>query len=197
MTPFDVYKQYLAIKNHFSKPNYDYFKYAGKSRASIKSFNTRKDKYWFERMSRQKTDDEIKNYYVANFVETDTPDRLWIGEIFRDGEQKYQNWMKRQQSLSYLFKEQSQTIFLDYDLDEIFDTSKTHPIILKKFLSGQITIETMVIYNKIFLYSDIFDIKLKDPVWESVSLKIRKYSPFLNIDIKQYKKYLKEIIGEK
>lgn len=197
MTPFDVYKQYLAIKNHFSKPNYDYFKYAGKSRASIKSFNTRKDKYWFERMSRQKTDDEIKNYYVANFVETDTPDRLWIGEIFRDGEQKYQNWMKRQQSLSYLFKEQSQTIFLDYDLDEIFDTSKTHPIILKKFLSGQITIETMVIYNKIFLYSDKFDKKLKDPVWESVSLKIRKYSPFLNIDIKQYKKYLKTIIGEK
>ena len=197
MTPFDVYKQYLAIKNHFSKPNYDYFKYAGKSRASIKSFNTRKDKYWFERMSRQKTDDEIKNYYVANFVESDTPDRLWIGEIFRDGEQKYQNWMKRQQSLSYLFKEQSQTIFLDYDLDEIFDTSKTHPIILKKFLSGQITIETMVIYNKIFLYSDIFDRKLKDPVWESVSLKIRKYSPFLNIDIKQYKKYLKTIIGEK
>jgi len=197
MTPFDVYKQYLAIKNHFSKPNYDYFKYAGKSRASINSFNTRKDKYWFERMSRQKTDDEIKNYYVANFVESDTPDRLWIGEIFRDGEQKYQNWMKRQQSLSYLFKEQSQTIFLDYDLDEIFDTSKTHPIILKKFLSSQITIETMVIYNKIFLYSDIFDRKLKDPVWESVSLKIRKYSPFLNIDIKQYKKYLKTIIGEK
>lgn len=197
MTPFDVYKQYLAIKNHFSKSNYDYFKYAGKSRASIKSFNTRKDKYWFERMSRQKTDDEIKNYYVANFVDTDTPDRLWIGEIFRDGEQKYQNWVKRQQSLSYLFKEQSQTIFLDYDLDEIFDTSKTHPIILKKFLSGQVTIETMVIYNKIFLYSDIFDRKLKDPVWESVSLKIRKYSPFLNIDIKQYKKYLKTIIGEK
>jgi len=197
MTPFDVYKQYLAIKNHFSKPNYDYFKYAGKSRASINSFNTRKDKYWFERMSRQKTDDEIKNYYVANFVESDTPDRLWIGEIFRDGEQKYQNWMKRQQSLSYLFKEQSQTIFLDYDLDEIFDTSKTHPIILKKFLSSQITIETMVIYNKIFLYSDVFDRRLKDPVWESVSLKIRKYSPFLNIDIKQYKKYLKTIIGEK
>lgn len=197
MTPFDVYKQYLAIKNHFSKPNYDYFKYAGKSRASINSFNTRKDKYWFERMSRQKTDDEIKNYYVANFVESDTPDRLWIGEIFRDGEQKYQNWMKRQQSLSYLFKEQSQNIFLDYDLDEIFDTSKTHPIILKKFLSGQITIETMVIYNKIFLYSKVFDKKLKDPVWESVSLKIKKYSPFLNINIKQYKTYLKNIIGEK
>jgi len=197
MTPFDVYKQYLALKNHFSKPNYDYFKYAGKSRASINSFNTRKDKYWFERMSRQKTDDEIKNYYVANFVESDAPDRLWIGEIFRDGEQKYQNWMKRQQSLSYLFKEQSQTIFLDYDLDEIFDTSKTHPIILKKFLSGQIAIETMVIYNKIFLYSEVFDKKLKDPVWESVSLKIKKYSPFLNIDIKPYKKYLKNIIGEK
>ena len=63
MTPFDAYKTYLALKNHFSKPKYDYFKYAGKSRASIESFNKRKDRYWFERISRQKNDEEIKNFF--------------------------------------------------------------------------------------------------------------------------------------
>ena len=57
MTPFDVYKTYLALKNHFSKPKYDYIKYAGKTRASIEAFNKRKDKYWYEKLSRQKTDE--------------------------------------------------------------------------------------------------------------------------------------------
>jgi len=27
MMPFDVYREYLALKNHFTKDNYDYFKY--------------------------------------------------------------------------------------------------------------------------------------------------------------------------
>ena len=60
MTPFDVYKTYLAFKNHFTKENYDYFKYCGKSRASLDSFHKRKDRYFFERTSRQKNDEEIK-----------------------------------------------------------------------------------------------------------------------------------------
>jgi hypothetical protein len=35
-------------------------------------------------------------------------------------------------------------------------------------------------------------------VWETVSRKLKKYSPFLNIDVQRYRKLLKEIIlGEK
>jgi hypothetical protein len=36
MTPFEVYKKYLALKNHFTKDSYDYFKYGGKVSASVK-----------------------------------------------------------------------------------------------------------------------------------------------------------------
>jgi hypothetical protein len=196
MTPFDAYTQYLAFKNHFSKLKYDYHKYAGKSRASIKSFNERKDKYWFERISRQKSDDEIKNYYLANFVESDTPDRLWIGEIIRDGESKYQQWTKRNQSLSYVFKEQSKEMLSEHNLNELLDCSKQHPIILKRLLSGKICIETLVIWDKILLFGNEFDKKLLDPVWETVSLKIKKYSTFLNIDVCDYKQFLKQIISQ-
>lgn len=197
MTPFEAYTQYLAFKNHFSNPKYDYFKYAGKSRASIESFNKRKDKYWFERLSRQKNDEEIKNYYIANFIESDTPDRIWIGEIIREGEEKYQRWNKRNQSLSYIFKEQSSEMLSSNNLEELFDASKQHPIILKKFLSGKICLETLVIYDKIFLFGKTFDKKLLDPVWESVSLKIKKYSMFLNINVHEYKKILRKILSEK
>ena len=62
------------------------------------------------------------------------------------------------------------------------------------FLSGKINIEILVIWDKIFLFRNIFDKKLLDPVWELVSLKIQKYSPFLNIDVEDYKKVLRNIV---
>ena len=108
MTPFDCYKTYLALKNHFTKPNYDYFKYCGRSRASVQSFHKRKDRYFFEKMSRQKSDDEIKAYFVANFIQCTDPSKLWIGEIIASGEENYTNWQKRIQSLTYMFKTESE-----------------------------------------------------------------------------------------
>ena len=67
--------------------------------------------------------------------------------------------------------------------------AKGHPIVLKKFLGGNISIESMVIYDRILGYGKDFDQKLDDPVWKTVSRRVRKYSPFLNIDVFRYKKY--------
>jgi hypothetical protein len=194
MTPFDAYKTYLALKNHFGKSTYDYFKYAGKSRASVASFEKRKDKYWFERISRQKNDTEIKEFFVANLVEADDPNSVWIGNVIRAGDIYYKEWQKKQQSLKYLFTQQSEEMLSSTNLEQLFDCSKGHPPVLKMFLSGKISIETLVIWDKIFLFRNNFDKKLLDPVWELVSLKIQKYSPFLNIDVEDYKKVLRNIV---
>jgi hypothetical protein len=194
MVPFEAYKTYLAIKNHFTKNTYDYHKYCGKTNASIQSFYKRKDRFWFEKISRQKEDKEIIDFFVSNFVAADNPQNLWIGEIINSGEKTYAEWMKRQQSLTYLFKEQSNELFSETKLDDAMSCSKGHPPILKKFLSGKICIETLVICDRIFLIGKKFDKHLLDPVWETVSLKIKKYDPFLNIDVFRYRKILKEII---
>jgi hypothetical protein len=194
MVPFDTYKTYLALKNHFTKDSYDYHKYQGKSRASLQSFYKRKDRYWFEKLSRQKEDKEVIDFFVANFISCTDPQTVWIGELIKEGELRYKSWQKRIQSLSYLFKEESQQLFED-KFEEVFDCSKGHPLLLKNFLIGNISIETLVIYDKIFLFGKNFDKKLKDPVWETVSLKMRKYSPFLHIDVFHYKKILKEVVG--
>ena len=196
MTPFDTYKQYLAYKNHFTKEKYDYHRYGGKSRAKIDSFYKRKDRYWFEKTSRKYSDAEIVNFLLANFVTTDNPKNLWIGEIINSGERTYSDWMKRQQSMSYMFKEQSNELLDNNNLDKVLECKKGHPIILKRFLGGDISLETFVIFDIIFAFSESFDKKLKDPVWETVSLKIKKYKPFLNINVFQFKKILREIINE-
>jgi len=196
MMPFDAYREYLALKNHFTKKSYDYHKYCGKSRATVQSFYKRKDRFWFEKVVRQKTDKEVVDFFVANFVSCSDPQSLWIGEIMKEGETRYKEWQKKVQSLSYLFKEESQQIFSQHKFEEVFDCSKSHPVLLKMFLSGKISLETMVIYDRIFLYGNNFDKKLKDPVWESVSMKIRKYNPFLNIDVFHYKRILKKVVFE-
>ena len=192
--PVDAYRQYLALKNHFTKDSYDYHKYCGKSRATVQSFYKRKDRFWFEKVARQKTDQEIVEFFVANFVSCPDPETLWIGEMIKEGEEKYTNWKKKIQSLSYVFKEETEKLFDDKKVDEIFQCSKGHPLILKNFLSGKISLETMVIYDRIFLFGKDYDKKLKDPVWETVSRKIKKYNPFLNIDVQRYKSILKNVV---
>ena len=196
VTPYQVYIEYLALKSHFSNVKYDYFKYNKKVRASATSFNARSDKYWFEKTSRKYPDKEIVNFLVSNFVASDNVSNVWIGEIINSGERTYVEWMKRQQSLTYLFKEQSEELLSETKLEDAFNCSKGHPPILKKFLGGKISPEILVIYDKIFQFGNVFDTKLMDPVWEIVSLKIRKYNPFIHIDVSDYKQLLREIVNE-
>jgi hypothetical protein len=196
VSPFETYQHYLSLKNHFTNPKYDFFKYGAKTRASITSFNKRKDKYWFEKTSRKYSDQEVVDFLVSNFTATDNPQNLWIGEIINSGERNYSEWMKRQQSLTYLFKEQSNELLSENELETLFNCTKGHPVILKKYLSGSLSLETLTIFEKIFHFSKDFDKKLDDPIWETVSLKLKKYSPFLNIDVFNYRKILRSIIDE-
>jgi hypothetical protein len=193
--PFDCYKTYLALKNHFTKSTYDYHKYCGKTKASLNSFYKRKDRFFFEKLSRQKNDKEIEDFFVANFVSYDDPDSLWIGEIIANGETMYNDWRKKVQSLSYIFKEEIDNVFSDQNFDLMFAIKQgKHPQILKEYLQGRLSLETMLILERIFGYKNNFDKKLDDPVWKLVSMKLNKYSSFLNIDVFHYKRILKKVI---
>jgi hypothetical protein len=193
MTPFECYKLYLSLKNHFTKNNYDYHKYCGKTKASLESFYKRKDRFFYEKLSRQKTDKEIETFFVSNFVSCSDPQSLWIGEIIRNGEEKHKEWSKKIQSLSYLFKEEIESIFSGQNFDDFFKIENNrHPVLLKKHLQGSLSLETLLILEKIFGYKKHFDKKLDDPIWQVVSMKLNKYMPFLNIDVFRYKKILKE-----
>ena len=192
--PFDAYRCYLSLKNHFTKDHYDYHKYRGKTRATVQAFYKRKDRFWFEKFSRQKTDQEIEEFFVANFTSCSDPESLWIGEMIKEGEGRYQDWQKKVQSLSYVFKQEVEDLFTDNKVDEVFDCSKGHPPILRKYLGGNISLESLVICDRIFGYGKNFDKDLNDPVWETVSRRVKKYKPFLNINVSRYKKILKEVV---
>ena len=196
VTPFETYRTYLSMKSHFTNPKFDFFKYGGKSRATITSFNKRKDKYWFEKTSRKYTDQEVVDFLLSNFVNATNPQNLWIGEIINSGERTYAEWKMRQQSLTYMFTEQSENLLSENDLEKVFNCSKGHPIVLKKYLGGEISLETLSILEKVFSFQKNFDKKLTDPVWETVSLKLKKYLPFININVFHFKNILRGIVNE-
>jgi hypothetical protein len=197
LTPFEVYKIFLSLKNHFTKDSYDYFKYCGKTRASLDSFNKRKDKYFFERLSRKKSKDDIVYFFVANFIETDNPNSVYVSELIRTGEDAYIQWNKRTQSLFYMFQTEIQVFLTESNFNSLFECKVgKHPEIVKKHLQNLISIETLVILDIILKFSKDYDKKLDDPLWELLSMKIKKYKPFLNIEVDKYVKVLKELICE-
>ena len=66
MSAFECYKEYVALKNHFTKPSYDYFKYNGKAKLNPSSFDGRKDKLFFQKLAKHP---DVHNFLVANLSE--------------------------------------------------------------------------------------------------------------------------------
>ena len=134
MMPFDAYRCYLSLKNHFTKDHYDYIKYRGKTRATHQAFYKRKDRFWFEKFARQKNDKEVEEFFVSNFIYSTDPETMWIGEIIKEGEGRYQEWRKKVQSQSYVFKEETSNLFADDNFGAMFaEDPPRHPAILKEY----------------------------------------------------------------
>jgi hypothetical protein len=69
-----------------------------------------------------------------------------------------------------------------------------HSLLIRKYLQKLLSLETLVILDKIFNFTKSYDKILLDPIWESLSLKIKKYSPFLSINKEKYIKIMKETV---
>tara|TARA_Y100001936_G_scaffold252325_1_gene311507 strand:- start:1181 stop:1780 length:600 start_codon:yes stop_codon:yes gene_type:complete len=199
VNPFETYKTFIGMKSHFIREKYDYARYGNKlSKLTVQGFYKRRDRQFFERMSRKYNDQEIQDFFIANFATDEDPSTVYMPNIIKNGDKTYTDWKKRIQSLTYTFIEESHKLFDNQKVDDIFDCSKGHPPILKSYLRGDTSLESMVIYDRILGYRSNFDkqISKHDPVWGMVSMKIRKYTPFLNIDVFRYKKILKDIVSQ-
>lgn len=181
MSAYNVYETYLALRQHFTNPNYDYFRYSGKVKTNIDSFNKRRDRYFFEKLSRKKTEPEIINYFVSNFIQSSDPSKMWVGELKTNGDENYLNWKTRTQSLSYRFKQELNILTEKHHLYEaLFSENGSHSRIIKQYLGRKVSIETLVILDD--LTSFMKKLNANDVVVSLVIHKVRKYRPFLSYD---------------
>jgi len=189
MNGFDVYKLYLAIKLHFTKDNYNFFTFNGKTRTTLESFEKRRDKYFFKKLATKFDHDQLIQYFVSHFVQNED---TWIGDISKvEHVSVYSEWQRKIQSMSFIFSNDVDTLLKDTDFEGIFKITSTHPPLLKKYLSKSITLETLVIFNQLLNYVKDFDKIIQDPiVWPELKRKVVKYEPFLSIDKPKYKQIL-------
>ncbi len=183
MDAFNAYKRYLAIKSHFTNKSYDYFKYNGRSRASLKTFEQRRDRYYFEKLSNKK---DIDGFLVANFIEDES---VWVGDLVNEelAEKNYRHWRKRLDSLTYIFTNEIDLLEDCYN-SNISVSEGQYPNLLKLHLRKQISPETLLILNDLTPFFNSWNRRINDKVlWPIHHHKLKKYRPFFTIDLDKFK----------
>lgn len=193
---YEAFQIYQALKLHFTTDSYDYFKYNAKSNVSITTFENRKDKYHFYKLSRKYSNkDVLEDFIVANLVEDE---KSWVGSLLQ--EEADLNYRKRQkviQSLSYTFENDCILIFDDCILNpnDVLKTDGDYPTLLTKTLRKEIQIETLCILNSILGFIPMWTNKINDTIrWPEYRRKCIKYTSFLPTDVIKYKLLLRKVL---
>jgi len=194
---FDVYRMYLALKQHFTRPEFDFFKYEGRVNVKAATYEKRNDYYFFETLARKYDAVDIQEYLLASFICAENPGKVWIGDIKRNGKDNWLHWQKQMSALSYNFEKETSNIRNALERSEsafndLFTCDGGHPLLLRLYIRGEVSLETLMILDMILGFMLRWDGKLTDPLWTSVSLKIKKYKPFVSIPVSKYRNALKE-----
>ena len=196
MTEFEAYKQFLGLKLHFTTDNYDVFRYKGVvkylTEHSYEHSDNKDKKRLFKNLAKEKDSVSLIEYYVANFCEG----KEWIS-YFED--RIWREWKIRNQRIEYHFINDAEKLLtLEPEFDIIFKCDKgNHPKLLKSYLSKKITLETLVILERLLRYRKRFDKEIIETyVWPNISRRIRKADPFIEADIVKCKQMLMEKVTE-
>ena len=183
MSAYDCYREYLALKQHFTKPGYDYTKFNGKVRASVQSFDRRKDKLYFQKLAKH---EDPRGLIVSNLVRDP---KVWVKELaYGDlAEKTFREWQRRGQSMSYVLRQELQR--LGEDLDKALSCAGGHPPLMRECMAGRVSIEVVVIVTGLTGCMGYWRSRLSgDPVAEGEMDRVEKLRPFVVYDADKCKK---------
>jgi hypothetical protein len=186
MTPFEAYKLYNAVSMHFTT-DYDFFKYHGKTRAAESTFETRKDKYMFYKLSKH---EDPLTFLVANFAEGK---KLWVGDLFStDKQMTYNEYLRRQQSLTYLFECDIDNLMDDFE-ENFRVPAGDYPHLLKLLNRKKISKESFIIIQDCVRFFGAWNKQITDTVlWPSIAMNCKKLYPFMNYEKDKYCRLLQK-----
>ena len=193
VTPYEVYQKYLSLKQHFNKKDYDYFKFQGRVRANESSFEKRKDKHHFIRLSKIYKDEELTKFFVSNFVVTKY---LWVGNATSaEGRQNYIAWKAKIQSLPYVFENEIEVMFDENEnFNDIFNVEDgQHPPIVRHVFGNEVSLETFVVLDSILNFTSKFNENIEETViWPELYSMCNNYAPFVVVNKQKYVDILKK-----
>ena len=90
MKGLEAYRMYLAMRNHFRSKSYNFLK-SPYSKAKPETYDKRKDKYFFVKLSRKYDEKQLAQFYLSNFLADNCE---WIGAMSANGERNYIEYQK-------------------------------------------------------------------------------------------------------
>jgi len=193
---YSVYKLYLMLKNHFGG-RYDVIKYHWAMKVSTRSYQKRRDKYFYERLSKQYTLRELVGIFVCNLVAN--PD-AWVGEMSdSDAILFYRRYIGRLKKARHFFKEELESLVYyckkqDIMFSELFSCENGHPLIFKMLQQDVISYETFILIDSAGRFIYKLDKSLKDVVWDEYSKRISSYQKLLDINNSDAKAILVDVL---
>ena len=194
---FDVFKTYLAVKNHFTT-DYDYNKYGGRVTAKLESFTKRPDRYFFHKLSKRYNERDILDYFVANFA---VDGNKWVGNLINnEGAENYTKYKRYKDAFDYHFRNDCVSILHDFSRrgisfnDGFRIINGQHPRVLRLLIQKKIHIQTAIVLDSILSFSKVWNKEISEKVvWPKIAHTIAKLKPFVNFNFTEAKLIVKEI----
>jgi hypothetical protein len=193
VTPeYSAYKTFLAIRNHFRNPDYDYFFYRGKSRGNPDSFRSNKNYYQFVSLSKKVPQQDMVEFIACNFAHT-RKSTIWITDLLEPDaaiiHQKYRAYIE---SATYRFENDLKLV---WPLTEAIQPRKeSYPIIVSSCMSGKINLETFCLLNRLTGLLPILDKTITEKyLWPRFRLRVAKFEPFIRCEDEKLRGVLDKI----
>lgn len=160
MNGYQTYQIYQALKLHFTS-DYDAVKYNFKTAVRQDTFERRKDRYFFEKISRRLNREQLIQYFTSNLIHNTN---MWIGEFNDD---RWNEYIARQEKLTYMVTEDMK-IMADkgYSFDELCSISndKTSNPLIEALRSDEIHLETVTVIDILVNFLNRLESELRDPL---------------------------------
>jgi hypothetical protein len=207
MNGYEAYKLYVSLKAHFRGDRYDFFKY-GRISPKHQTFENRKDRHFFDKLAKRYSNEETMIQFLVSQMHENP--NIWIGSMIgEEANQRYLEWRKRNERLTYQFGEDIKTLIryasLHHDFTpnawgSMFMAEKgNHPKILKLMMQKKICPETFCLLDHMMNFTDRWNSKLQnDPVWDEMQGRVRGYRMFVinSANIQNLRESVKKILCE-
>ena len=143
MNGYQTYQIYQALKLHFTT-DYDAVKYNYKTAVKQNTFERRKDRYFFEKLSRRYDKEKLIHYFTANLVHNPN---MWIGDM---NENIYNDYVSRYDKLTYMLTQDMKVMCeKGYTFDQLCTTSDNNTInpLLEALRGNEIHYESVVLVD--------------------------------------------------
>jgi len=174
---YQAYQIYQSLKLHFTT-DYDAVKYNYKTSVKQSSFDRRRDRYFFEKLSRRFNKEELIHYFTANLIENQ---KVWIGDM---SDEIYSAYVARYDKLTYMFDEDVKFLYnKGYTFDQLCSITEDYAAspLLEALRAHEIRTETVVLLDILVNFLKRLRATISDPLGinkEMIDMLI-KYKPIM------------------